>query len=111
MVVEGVNPAAIVFPLFNVIIRGVQEAYEFAAVSAETNDCLRTIWQVLADLKVAKELRRQKANTLTTQNLTRVDEVIKNSEDAVRGLEQLVERARVDMSVDEDRVGAGARIM
>jgi len=111
MVVEGVGSAAIVFPLFNFILRGVKTAYDFASVPDETNDYLQTIKQVLGDLKIANKLRTEKAKGLDLETLTRVDGVIQNTEKAIAGLEALVEDARVGMSTDAGSVGAGPRMM
>jgi len=111
MAIDGISPAAIVFPLFNFAIRGVQTAYELASVPTETGDYLKTIRQVLSDLKTAKGLRRQKSFYLGVEDLNRVDQVIKNTEEAMSGLEVLVESARVDMAIDFARVGACSRIM
>jgi len=111
MAIDGISPAAVVFPLANFAMRGVHTAYEFASVPAETNDYLKTIRQVLDDLKTARDLRRQKSLHLSVKELNRVDRVIKNTEEAMAGLEVLVERARVDMAIGFNRVGACSRML
>lgn len=111
MVMDGIIPATIVFPLFNFVLRGMRTAYDFASVPDETNDYLQTIKQVLGDLKTAKILRIQNAPSLDVEALTNVDKVIHNTEKAMAGLEALVERARVDMSTNFGSVGAEASVM
>ena len=110
---EAVVPATIVFPIFNFVLRAVQTGYELASVPAETNDYLKTISQVLTDLKTARVLRNETAASLNNDDLSRVDQVIRGTEEAMAGLEKLVERARVDMSVhNNDRtVRAQSRVM
>lgn len=103
--------ATIVFPLFNFVLRAIQTGYEIAAVPSETSDHLKTISQVLLDLKTARTLRREKAAFLSDDDLVRIDTVVKNTEDALMALECLVERARVDMSLHQNSVRAHSRLM
>lgn len=106
----GITPA-VVFPLFNFVLRSVQTIYEISSVPAETSDYLKTISQVLADVKVARQLRRQTSELLCKDDLIRINGVINNTEDAMKGVEVLVERARVDMSFKPGSVSAGGRLM
>ncbi|KAJ9660460.1 hypothetical protein H2198_002578 [Neophaeococcomyces mojaviensis] len=110
MAIDGLTPA-VVFPLFNFVLRGVQTAYELASVPAETGDYLKTISQVMADLKITKQLRRQKSKYLSYGDLVEVDRTINNTEEAMKGVEVLVESARVDMSTSPGSVSARSRIM
>jgi len=110
MAIDGLTPA-IVFPIFNFVLRSVQTAYEIASVPAETSDYLKTISHIMTVLNTAKQLRRQKANFMTREELSEVDNAILKTEDAMKGVELLVERARVDMSIIPGNVSAGSRIM
>ena len=101
MALDGLTPA-VVFPLFNFLLRIVQTAYEVAAVPAETSDYLKTISQVLADIKIAKELRKECLPNLSSNSLTVVENVIRNTENAMAGVEaQRVDyRAMIEPMID-----------
>ena len=103
--------ASIVFPLLNFAWRSVQTGYELAGVPSATQDHLKTISQVLLDIQTARDLRNQKAGYLSDNEVICVDTTIKNTEEALAGLEALVERARVDMQLHGNTVRAPARIM
>lgn len=103
--------ASIVFPLLNFAWRSLQSGYELAGVPAATTDHLKTISQVLLDIETARKLRNQTACYLSDDDVKNVDIVIKNTEEALAGLEGLVERARVDMQLGGGTVSAPARIM
>lgn len=111
MPIDGVSSATFVFPLFNFALRAFQTGCELSSAQTNAKDLLETISQVASDIKSAKEFRRHKAYFLDDNEIAKFDKVIKSTEAAMAGLEELVEPARVDMAVNYGRVRAGSRIM
>lgn len=111
MPVDGVSPTTVVFPLLNFVIGGIKTAYEVGGVPDETTNLIKTVEQVSRELKSALLLRKQISQTAGNDVLTRLTEAIDNTEDSIRGVQGLIERARVDMSTRYGRVGARARII
>lgn len=111
MPIDGVSSATFVFPLLNFALRAFQTGCELSSAQSNAKDLLETISQVASDIKSAKEFRRRKACFLDDNEIAKFDKVIKSTETAMAGLEELVEPARVDMAVNYGQIGAGSRIM
>lgn len=110
MPIDGAS-AALVVPFLNFIGRAARTGFELASVPAETKDYLQTISDVVNDLKTARELQRQKADYLTDMDEIRIARAIHSAEEAMKGLQVLIERPRVDMETSFGGVRASSRIL
>jgi hypothetical protein len=72
---------------------------------------MEIISEVASAIQSAKALKRRKAYLLNDNELAKVERLIKSTENAMTGLEELVEPARVDMALNYGQVRAGSRIM
>lgn len=111
MPIDGVTSVAFVFPLLNFALRAFQTGCELSSAQTNAKDLLETISQVASDIKSAKEFRCRKACLLGDNGTAKLDKVIKSTETAMAGLEELVEPARVDMAVNYGQVRVRTRIM
>lgn len=111
MPIDGVSSATFVFPLFNFALRAFQTGCEFSSVQSETKDLLEVISEVASAISSAKVLKRRNPYFFDDNEIAKVDKLIKSTENAMAGLEELVEPARVDMALNYGQVKAGSRIM
>ncbi|KAL9633399.1 MAG: hypothetical protein Q9164_004719 [Protoblastenia rupestris] len=75
--------------------------YQLKAVDEQTRDLLSTTKHVNVNIYEARRLRRLKAASLSNKESNWMDGIISDTEDALRGIAQLIEPARVDMTMKE----------
>ena len=78
------------------IIKILEFSYQLKGVNEQTTDLLRTTEHVNRNVAEARRLRRQKGAQVSTDVKAWMDEQIKDSEDALRDVQHLVEPARIN---------------
>lgn len=96
-------------PFFNEGLTFLETFMQLCYVDEETDDFLKTTRHVTLNLENVRRLRRSTAGHLSTCDLTWIDTIIKDTEDALGSLAKLVERARVEKET-KDRIGLWNRV-
>jgi hypothetical protein len=104
MPTDGGLSIAAVLSALNFGYRSLQTGYELQAVPEQAQNLLATIETSSRDIEFARSLRRRKSGILSGQEKAHIDEKITDTEAALRGLEALVEAARVDMMTRFGRI-------
>lgn len=81
----------------------LQKVYELAHVGPQARDLLNTTMHVDRSMQHARALRRQKSLLLNKTDKQWIDDIIKDTEEAVGGVAALVEAARVDMQTSKSK--------
>ena len=110
MIISPVDPFSIVIPSINATIKILEVTYQLKAVDDQTADLLSTTRHVDFMVKEAHRLRRLKAGLLNASERTMIDQVISDTEDALRSVARLVESCRVDKATKKI-IGFGHRVM
>jgi hypothetical protein len=111
MPTDGGLSIAAVSSALNFGYRSLQTGYELQAVPEQARNLLATIETSSRDIEFARSLRRRKSRILSDQEKAHFDKKIIDTEAALKGLEALVEAARVDMMTKFGRVRAWNRAL
>ena len=104
------NPLPMIVPSMNATIKILEVTNQLKAVDEQTADLLATTRHVDFMVKEAHRLRRLKAALLNVSERTMVDQVISDTEEALRSVAKLVESCRVDKATKKG-IGFGHRVM
>ena len=110
MIIPPVDPLSTIIPSINATIKILEVTYQLKAVDEQTADLLSTTRHVDFMVKEAHRLRRLKAGLLNASERTMIDQVINDTEDALRSVAKLVESCRVDKAT-KNGIGFGHRVM
>lgn len=110
MIIPPVDPLSTIIPSINATIKILEVTYQLKAVDEQTADLLSTTRHVDFMVKEARRLRRLKAGLLNASERTMIDQVISDTEDALRSVARLVESCRVDKAT-KNGIGFGHRVM
>ena len=110
MIIPPVDPLSTIIPSINATIKILEVTYQLKAVDEQTADLLSTTRHVDFMVKEAHRLRRLKAGLLNASERTMIDQVISDTEDALRSVARLVESCRVDKAT-KNGIGFGHRVM
>jgi hypothetical protein len=97
--------------VLNFAVKSFQTGYELKQVPQETGELLKTIESVRLDIVRAKENRIVWAKTSDSRDLVEWDRSIREVENALAGLEKIVEPARLDSQVNRGQIKAWTRLM
>lgn len=89
-------------PFFSEGAKFIEILYQLYVAEERTGDLLQTIRHITLNVENVRRLRRLNAGHLSTRDLTWIDSLIGDTEDAIAGLARLVERARVDKETREN---------
>ena len=92
-------------------VKIAEKVFEIHAVDEQAKAVLQTVSQVSGQLENAKTLRRQKSSLLTTFEKRMFDENFNHTEEAIREVAALAERARSDMDVSGGKVKVNTRLL
>lgn len=109
MVIPAPDPLSAVSSSFNATIKILEVTYQLKAVDEQTADLLSTTRHVNFMIQEAHRLRRLKAGLLNTSERTWIDQVISDTEDALRAVAKLIERCRVDKAT-KSSISFGHRV-
>ena len=104
------DPISAVTAGLNVSIRLFEVTYQLKSVDEQAADLLATTKHVDRNLNEARRLRRTKASLLSTSEKTWMDDTIDDTDQALRGIARLVEKARVDQSTKKS-INFGHRVL
>ena len=110
MTIPPIDPLSTIIPSINAAIKILEVSYQLKAVDEQTADLLSTTRHVAFMVKEAHHLRRLKAGLLNASERTMIDQVISDTEDALRSVARLVESCRVDKATNKG-IRLGHRIM
>ena len=110
MIIPPVDPLSTIIPSINATIKILEVTYQLKAVDEQTADLLSTTRHVDFMVKEAHRLRRLKAGLLNVSERTMIDQVISDTEDALRSVAKLVESCRVDKATKKG-IRFGHRVM
>lgn len=92
-------------------IKVAEKVYEIYAVDEQAKAVLQTVNQVSSQLDSTKHLRRQKSGLLTPFEKQIFDNTIHHTDEAIRQVAALAERARADMDVAGGKVRVNTRML
>ena len=92
-------------------IKIAEKVFEIRAVDEQAKAVLQTVNQVSGQLESARILRRQKSTLFTTFEKQMFDETFRRTDEAIKQVASLAERARADMEVTGGKVRVNTRIL
>ena len=104
------DPLSAVSSSFNATIKILEVTYQLKAVDEQTADLLSTTRHVNFMIQEAHRLRRLKAGLLNTSERIWIDQIISDTEDALRAVAKLIEPCRVDKAT-KSSISFGHRVM
>ena len=83
-------------PFFGEGVKFIETIIQLYDVDEQIRDLLKTTRHVTVNLENVRRLRRTKTDQLSARDVAWIDAIIYDTEDGLRGLAKLVERARVE---------------
>lgn len=92
-------------------IKIAEKGFEICAVDTQAQAVLKTVNQVSGQLRDAKILRRQRSSLFTPFEKRMFDDTFHHTDEAIREVAGLAERARADMQIAGERIRISTRLL
>ena len=90
------DPVNAILAGLSTTIRLFEVTYQLKAADEQAADLLSTTQHVNRNINEARRLRRLRANFLSSNEIKWIDTIIKDTDEALHEIAQLIEPARVD---------------